>query len=88
MVIQACSTLLLLLASVAQEDATPREADFYRIVNLPTPEGLVLEVSGIALLPDRRPIVCTRRGEVFIVENSYADDPAEAPTRVWPMRWR
>ena len=54
----------------------PTEDDYYRIVPLPIPEALVLEVSGITLLADGRPLVCNRRGEVFVVENAY-DDPAE-----------
>ena len=44
----------------------PTEDDYYRIVPLPIPEALVLEVSGITLLADGRPLVCNRRGEVFV----------------------
>ena len=42
---------------------------------LPLPEGLVLEVGGIALLPDGRPLVCTRRGEVWIVDGITTEEP-------------
>ncbi len=49
------------------------EEDYYRLVALPIPAELTLEVSGITLLEDGRPLVCTRRGEVFVVENAYTD---------------
>ncbi len=61
----------------------PVEEDYYRLVTLPTPEGLVVEVGGIAFLPDGRPIVCTRRGQVFVVENAFANDPATVEYRLF-----
>ncbi len=56
------------------EDGFPRESDFVETVSYPIPEGLELEVSGIAILPDGRPLVCTRRGEVYVVLDGGADD--------------
>jgi len=56
----------------------PTEDDFYPLATLPLPDGLALEVSGITILPGGRPMVCTRRGEVWIVENAYAADPSTA----------
>jgi len=55
------------LSAAAQE---PREEDYYRIHTVPLPPGLALEVGGIAMLPDGRPLICTRRGEVWIVEGA------------------
>jgi cytochrome c551/c552 len=55
--------------AVAQLTKTPTEDDYYRILTLPTPEGMLLEVGGVATLPDGRIAVCTRRGDVWIVEN-------------------
>jgi hypothetical protein len=54
------------------------EAAHYRLLTILEPEDVVLEVGGLDLLPDGRPVVCTRRGEVWIVENAYADPPFEA----------
>ncbi len=45
------------------------ENDYYRMVTLPIPERVVLEVGGLETLPDGRLAVATRRGEVWLVEN-------------------
>lgn len=55
--------------ALAQRPAV--EEDYYRIVTLPIPEDIKLEVGGLAPLPDGRLAVCTRRGEVWIVSNPY-----------------
>lgn len=47
------------------------EEDYYRIITLPIPEDIKLEVGGLAPLPDGRLAVCTRRGEVWIISNPY-----------------
>ncbi|MEM7306861.1 MAG: hypothetical protein AAF682_09330 [Planctomycetota bacterium] len=71
--------LLLAAAALAAQDAAApeEEADFYRLITVPQPEGVVLEVGGMALLPDGRPIVCTRRGQVWVVDNAFAADAEE-----------
>lgn len=48
---------------------TPQEDDYYKIITIPTPEGILLEVGGVATLPDGRIALSTRRGDVWIVEN-------------------
>jgi cytochrome c551/c552 len=50
---------------------TQTEDDFYKIYTLPVPEGILLEIGGVATLPDGRIAVATRRGDVWIVENPY-----------------
>jgi cytochrome c551/c552 len=54
--------------SVAQSKL-PTEDDYYKIITIPAPEGVLLEVGGVATLPDGRVAVCTRRGDVWVVEN-------------------
>jgi glucose/arabinose dehydrogenase/uncharacterized cupredoxin-like copper-binding protein len=46
-----------------------KEDDFYRLISLPVPENVILEVGGLTSLPDGSLAVCTRRGEVWIVSN-------------------
>ncbi len=54
------------------------EFDHYRPLSLFEPEGVALEVGGLAVMDDGRPIVSTRRGEVWIVDGAYADPPFDA----------
>ncbi len=49
----------------------PREEDYYQMVTLPVPEGILLEVGGLAVMPNGKLAVSTRRGDVYIVENPY-----------------
>ena len=70
---------LLSLTVVAQEppEAEPaipkssKEATYYQIVDLPVPENILLEVGGLATMPDGRVALCTRRGDVWLIENPY-----------------
>ena len=55
--------------AIAQRPAA--EEDYYRIVTLPIPEDIKLEVGGLAPLPDGRLAACTRRGDVWIISNPY-----------------
>ncbi|WP_410488857.1 plastocyanin/azurin family copper-binding protein [Algoriphagus aquimarinus] len=45
------------------------EDDFYKMISLPVPEDVILEVGGMATLPDGSLAICTRRGEVWIVSS-------------------
>lgn len=47
----------------------PKEEEYYRISTLAVPEDILLEVGGVTTLPDGRIAMCTRRGDVWIVEN-------------------
>lgn len=47
-----------------------KEDDYYKIISLPVPENIILEVGGITLLPGGNLGICTRRGEVWIVSNA------------------
>ena len=58
---------------LAQE--TPKEEDFYKILKLAAPEGILLEVGGLVTLPNGNLAVSTRRGDVYIVENPTSSKP-------------
>lgn len=55
--------------SAQEAERLPQESDYYKIVTLPVPEGVLLEVGGMTTLEDGRVALCTRRGQVWIVEN-------------------
>jgi cytochrome c551/c552 len=50
------------------------EDEYYPIVTLAVPEGILLEIGGVATLPDGRVAVTTRRGHVWMIENIAAKD--------------
>ena len=56
-------------------DGVPTEDDYYKIVKMPMPEGIVMEVGGIVTLPNGNIAVCTRRGDVWMVENPSSPVP-------------
>ncbi|WP_169727983.1 plastocyanin/azurin family copper-binding protein [Adhaeribacter aquaticus] len=55
---------------LSKPEALPeKEDDFYRLISLPVPENIILEVGGMTTLPDGSLAICTRRGEVWLVSN-------------------
>ncbi|QMU26910.1 plastocyanin/azurin family copper-binding protein [Adhaeribacter radiodurans] len=55
---------------LAKVEAAPaKEDDYYTLISLPVPEDVILEVGGMATLPDGSLAICTRRGEVWKVSN-------------------
>ena len=59
----------------AQAQESPKEEDFFKIAKVPAPEGVLLEVGGLTLLPNGSLGVATRRGDVFVVENPTSSRP-------------
>ncbi len=58
----------------AQSELAEREAEFYLLEDLKIPDEAFLEVGGMDFLPDGRLAVCTRRGEVWLVEGLYGEN--------------
>ena len=53
------------------------EEEYYRMLTLPTPEGLLFEVSGLETLRTGSLAVALRKGEVWLIKNAYQDPPEE-----------
>lgn len=70
--------LAFLLISLAipslAADKLPTESDYYPIFNMPVPPEAYLEAGGLEWLADGRVAYCTRRGEVWTVENPTSSD--------------
>ncbi len=64
---------LLPFGALAQE--SPKEEDYFKMARVSAPEGIVLEVGGLAVLPNGDLGVSTRRGDVYIVENPTSRRP-------------
>ncbi len=71
-----CLMAVISLAGFAQNPETklPTENDYYKMITLPIPEGIVLEGGGVEALPNGKLAVSTRRGEVWMIENPYMKD--------------
>jgi len=78
----ACAAFLFTTCAVAQSKASA-EDEYYRIVPLPIPEDVVLEVGGLEFMPDGRLAVSTRRGDIYMVDNALADDPKKVRFNRW-----
>ncbi|MEK6478074.1 plastocyanin/azurin family copper-binding protein [Catalinimonas sp. 4WD22] len=55
----------------AQEEMSDKESEYYQITSIPIPEDIVLEVGGLAFLPDNRLAAATRRGEIWLIDDPY-----------------
>jgi glucose/arabinose dehydrogenase len=67
-----CSALALPAGARAQPKAAAEE-EYYRIVSLPIPEEIVLEVGALEMMPDGKLAVSTRRGDIFMVDDARED---------------
>lgn len=56
-------------------DMAKREAGFYEIIDVPIPDGIKLEVGGLALTDTDKLGVSTRRGEVWLIDRPYGKNP-------------
>lgn len=61
--------------SQAKTAMAKKEAEYYKIVNVPIPEDVILEVGGLALTDEDKLGVSTRRGEVWLIDNPYSQKP-------------
>lgn len=68
--LQIISLVCLILPSFAQP-SPKTENDYYRIITIPFPENIEMEVGGMAVLPNGELGVSTRRGDVWIIGNPY-----------------
>jgi len=61
----------------SQAAAAGNETAHYKLVTIPQPADCVLEVGGLAFRPDGKLLACTRRGEIWLIHNPTAADPAD-----------
>ncbi|WP_162051920.1 c-type cytochrome [Pontibacter pamirensis] len=67
--------LIACLGTQVQAQESPMEEDFFKIMRISSPEGTLLEVGGLTVLPNGNLGVSTRRGDIFIVENPTSAQP-------------
>jgi len=67
--------VLVAIHTVCGETFT--EDDYYRIIPLAIPPGVVLEAGGLELMPNGQLAVATRRGEIYLIDKPFANPPAD-----------
>jgi hypothetical protein len=65
---------LLFLAATIASGFSQTQSDYYLREPIPLPPGEIMEISSIALMPDEKVAVATRRGDVWICSGAYGDD--------------
>lgn len=68
--------LLLLVLLGSSVHAQPTVGQYFNIEKVNIPEDIVLEVGGLAFDDAGNLGVATRRGEVWVIENPYGDNPS------------
>lgn len=61
------------------------ESKHYPITEIPIPSDIVLEVGGIEILPDNKIAVSSRRGDIYVVEGAYTEDPNDDKWIPWAV---
>ena len=65
---------LLLITATITSAFSQTQSDFYLREEIPLPKGEIMEISSIALMPEDKVAVATRRGDVWICSGAYDDD--------------
>lgn len=70
---------VFLLSATSGYPDSPAQADYYPIEDIQLPDGEVLEVSGIDILPDGKIAVASRRGDIWVAENALVSTSENPP---------
>jgi len=65
---------LILSAILATTAIAQQQSDFYIREEIPLPNGENMEISSIALMPDEKIAVATRRGDIWFCSGAYDED--------------
>lgn len=65
---------LVILSALISAVFSQNQSEYYVREDIPFPPGEIMEVSSIALMPEEKVAVATRRGDLWICEGAYSDD--------------
>jgi hypothetical protein len=84
MIVALSIAFVTVAVAAPKNPAKPTEEDYYRLMPLPLPSDCVLEIGGMGWLDkaQTRLLACTRRGELWVIDNPYADPPALAGQKI------
>jgi hypothetical protein len=69
---------IVVLPASPQGKKVETEDDYYKILRFEPPANEVLEAGAIEIMPDGRIALGTRRGEIWMIDNAYTDNPKDA----------
>src|SRR5437899_8457157 len=52
------------------------EDQYYQIITLPVPPGIILEAGALQLLPNGKLASATRLGDIYLIEGAFENPPA------------
>ena len=67
--------ITLSLLAVAALPQQPQESDYYEVIDVTIPDEVVLEVGGIEQIGPETLLACTRRGEVWRIDDFRSETP-------------
>jgi len=62
--------------NTSESKAPESQGDYYKREVIPTPKDVTLEATGIAILPDQKVAVASRRGDIWVCSGAYGEDLA------------
>ena len=76
MVTISCCTRPLFAETLGEYwDTGEEESKYYRIVEIPMPEGIAIEAGSFEVMPDNQLAIGTRRGDIFLVDGAFDRNP-------------
>lgn len=69
------ASLVFMSITRASAQDLPKEDDYFKLTPVLSPHTAILEVGGLAVMPDGNLGIATRHGEIYIVENPTSDRP-------------
>ncbi|WP_040768771.1 DUF7133 domain-containing protein, partial [Novipirellula maiorica] len=79
----ASSLFLLCVTPLVDAQDLPKESDYYTITTFETPQDETIEACGFELLDDGRLAVCSRRGDIFAVNDPFAKEVSQSQFKLY-----
>jgi glucose/arabinose dehydrogenase len=64
---------------VSAQEKKETENDYYRLVSFPMRQTVNLEAGGLEMLPGNKLAISTRRGDIYLLSEPFADPPEDTP---------
>ena len=72
----ALASAVCLVSNVKAANKPSAEDQYYQIITIPIPPGIILEAGALQLLPDGKLASATRLGDIYLIEGAFENPPA------------